>query len=180
MNIIGWIRVGDKAACGGVVLEGCPTDTSHGLPYSYQGAKMVCRKKCVIAGAYPTSTLMNGKKQVLHGMLTTGLCPLISTLNGIDGVENQSASPVESAFVPDTKGAWVGGSAPRQKEEIFDEQLMLVDPKGQPLSDIHHSLKSESGEEKAQSDSDGTTTRVTTQASEPLKFNVNWVDFDGQ
>jgi uncharacterized Zn-binding protein involved in type VI secretion len=180
MSIVGWVRVGDKAACGGVVLEGCPTKISHGRPFSYQGAKMVCRKKCVIAGAYSTSSLMGERKQVLHGMLTTGLCPLLSTLNGVDGVENQSESQIEAFFVPDSKGSWVGGSMPHQNETIFDEQLMLVDPSGMPLSDVHHSVHSELGEQKAQSGTDGTTARVTTKASEMLKFNVNWFNFDSQ
>ncbi|WP_175001202.1 hypothetical protein [Duganella vulcania] len=33
MNIIGWIREGDQAACGGKVAEGLTTCTGHGVPY---------------------------------------------------------------------------------------------------------------------------------------------------
>lgn len=44
MEIIGWIRQGDKAACGGTVVEGLKTCTSRGVPYTYQGAQVACQK----------------------------------------------------------------------------------------------------------------------------------------
>lgn len=89
MQIIGWIRVSDKAACGSAVAEGSSCEFSDGIGYSFQGARMACTKGCVIADGYPDSTLSNGKAQVLHGQLTSGGCPLISTLNGVDGVADE-------------------------------------------------------------------------------------------
>jgi uncharacterized Zn-binding protein involved in type VI secretion len=84
MRIIGWIREGDKAACGGTVVEGLATCTGRGVPYGYQGPRMACRKRCVIAEGFARATLVNGRGRVIHGMKTSGGCPLISTLNDLD------------------------------------------------------------------------------------------------
>jgi len=104
MNIIGWIREGDKAACGGKVAEGLNTCTSHGIPYSFQGARMACRKNCVIAEGFSRSTLANGRSQVIHGMKTSGGCQLNSTLNDIDGVGNESSEAIPLSFMQDHIG----------------------------------------------------------------------------
>lgn len=68
MKILGWIRYGDKAACGGTVIEGDQTCRSHGRAYAFQGARVACRKDCIIADGFPRSTLTNGRAQVIHGM----------------------------------------------------------------------------------------------------------------
>jgi len=94
MRIIGWIREGDKAACGGTVSEGSTEEFSDGIGYSFQGAHIACGGSCVIAEGYPTSTLSNGKAQVLHGQLTSGGCALLSTLNEVDGVANEDSRTV--------------------------------------------------------------------------------------
>lgn len=90
MKIIGWIRYGDKTACGGTVVEGLPNCTSHGRAISFQGARIACRKGCVIVEGFPRATLPNGRPRVIHGMVTSGGCPCYSTLNDIDGVGNES------------------------------------------------------------------------------------------
>jgi uncharacterized Zn-binding protein involved in type VI secretion len=82
----GWVRALDRADCGGTVAEGGPCDTSDGIEYTFQGARMSCRKNCTIADGYPESILSNGAAQVLDGQKTSGGCRLISTLNGVDGV----------------------------------------------------------------------------------------------
>ena len=71
MNIIGWIREGDKSACGGTVVEGLKTCTGRGVPYSFQGARVACRNNCVIAEGFARSTLANGRSRVIHGMKTS-------------------------------------------------------------------------------------------------------------
>lgn len=86
MEIRGWLRATDPANCGGTVAEGAPCDFSGGIRYAFQGARMACRKGCVIAEGYPHSLLSNGAAQVLDGQLTSRGCRLISTLNGVDGV----------------------------------------------------------------------------------------------
>jgi uncharacterized Zn-binding protein involved in type VI secretion len=107
MKIRGWIRFGDKAACGGTVIEASAAEISNGRGYAFQGARMACRKKgCVIAEGYPLSTLSNGRCQVLHGMVTSNNCPLESTLNDIDGIGNGGGEEIHAAFVPDRDGGW--------------------------------------------------------------------------
>jgi len=110
MKIIGWIREGDKAACGGAVVEGDHTCTSDGRAYSFQGARMACRKNCVIAEGWMTSTLTNGRAQVLHAMKTTGGCPLESTLNDRDGWSNEGGE-VPVKFFKNAAGQWTGITA---------------------------------------------------------------------
>lgn len=60
MKILGWIRVGDKAACGGTVAEGFERASYNGVPYSFQGAKISCPQTCVIAEACSIFKLPNG------------------------------------------------------------------------------------------------------------------------
>ena len=119
MNIIGWIRQGDKAACGGLVVEWLSTCTGHGVPYSYQGARMACRNSCVIAEGFDRSTLANGRHRVIHGMTTSGGCPLYSTLNDIDGVGNESGKAVPLSFAQGDNGEWVGDTFAEQTGKRF-------------------------------------------------------------
>jgi uncharacterized Zn-binding protein involved in type VI secretion len=57
MNIIGWVHFGDKAACGGKVAESLNTCTGRRVPYSFQGARMACRKNWVIIDGFSRSIL---------------------------------------------------------------------------------------------------------------------------
>lgn len=132
MDIIGWLRQGDKAACGGIVAEGDPFVTSMGRPYAFEGAKVACRKNCVIAEGYPFSTLMNGKPQVLHGMMTSGGCPLLSTLNDEDGVGNERGEVVPTRYFQNADGAWVGAHR-NPAEATFDEQAKLLAPRAEGM-----------------------------------------------
>lgn len=86
MKIRGWLRAGDSADCGGTVAEGSSRDTSGGIGYTFQGARMSCTQNCTIADGYPRSTLSNRAPQVLDGQRTSNGCRLISTLNDVDGV----------------------------------------------------------------------------------------------
>jgi uncharacterized Zn-binding protein involved in type VI secretion len=108
MKIVGWIRVGDTAACSGVVIEGDAATTSQGRPYAFQGARIDCRKNCTIAEGVAGCTLSNGRSQVIHGMNTSGGCPLLSTLNGVDGLGDGGGSDLPLRFVRDDEGAWAG------------------------------------------------------------------------
>lgn len=127
MEIIGYVRVGDEAACGGVVIEGDPICISDGRPYAFQGAKVTCAKNCVIAEGFIRSTLTNGRAQVIHGMKTSGGCPLLSTLNDRAGVSNVGGSPVPARFFVNADGHWTG-VAPAPDDESFDEQTKLQAP----------------------------------------------------
>ncbi|MCL1620494.1 PAAR domain-containing protein [Ralstonia pseudosolanacearum] len=77
MKLIGWIRHGDKAACGGTVIEGNLTTNSHGRSLAYVGAHMACPKGCVIVEGHPFVTF-DGKMTPHHGHRTSYGCPLIT------------------------------------------------------------------------------------------------------
>ena len=126
MKIIGWIRQGDKTACGGTVDEGLSIWTSHGRAISFQGARIACRKGCVIADGYQHATLPNGRKMVLHGMVTSGGCPCYSTLNDIHGVGNASGKAVAEKHVLNSNGEWEPVKEPALREDPYDERTQLV------------------------------------------------------
>ena len=130
MKILGWIRYGDQAACGGQVVEGCSTTESHGRRMAFYGARLACRKNCVIAEAHPNVTLPNGRNVPHHGHITTGGCPLISTLNDVHGWTNERGAEIPPAFVPDGEGGWKGIHPPPQEhDQIHDEYFILMDEK---------------------------------------------------
>lgn len=128
MKIIGWIRYGDKAACGGTVIEGDQTCLSHGRAYAFQGARMACRKNCIIAHGFPRSTLTNGRPQVIHGMKTSAGCPLQSTLNDIDGIGNASGETVAEKYYLNAEGDWAPLKEPERCAVPYDEQPKLDAP----------------------------------------------------
>jgi uncharacterized Zn-binding protein involved in type VI secretion len=131
MEIIGWIREGDRAACGGLVVEGDQSCISHGRPYSFQGAHLACKKKCSIAEGFVRCTLTNGRSAVIHGMKTSGGCPLLSTLNDIDGVSNEAGTTVPLSFVQDNSDDWVGDTFEEQTGKRF---LFADSETGEPLA----------------------------------------------
>lgn len=123
---LGWIRKGDKAACGGVVADGLPTVKSHGVEASFQGARMTCPKNCTIAEGLQQFTLPNGRKRSHHGHRTTGGCPLISTCNGVDGWGGGSTL-VPASFFQNADGQWVDVAAPTSAQPVLDEMPHLAD-----------------------------------------------------
>lgn len=52
MKILGFIRVGDKSACGGTVVEGDETAFSHGLAAAARGRERARRRRHRV-GLYP-------------------------------------------------------------------------------------------------------------------------------
>jgi uncharacterized Zn-binding protein involved in type VI secretion len=119
MEIIGWIRELDTASCGGVVSEGDQCFRSMGRPYAFQGARMACTAHCVIAEGYTQSTLTNRRSRVIHGMKTSGGCPLISSLNDRDGVRNGSGQAIPLSFALDENAAWIGDTFAEQVGKRF-------------------------------------------------------------
>lgn len=141
MKIIGWIRYGDKAACGGTVIEGDQTCISHGRAYAFEGARVACQKNCVIAHGFPRSTLSNGRAQVIHGMKTSAGCPLQSTLNEIDGVGNASGAAIPETFRHGPDGEWIAVYRSVKNEDCeYDQHLILEDQDGRPLEGIPYRL----------------------------------------
>jgi uncharacterized Zn-binding protein involved in type VI secretion len=137
MKIIGWIRYGDKTACGGTVIEGDQTCIGRGRAYAFQGARVACRKNCVIIEGFSCSTLSNGRSRVIHGMVTSGGCPCYSTLNDIDGVGNESGEAMPETFKPGQDGEWIPVYAPLKHEDCeYDQHVILVDQEGKPLEGV--------------------------------------------
>ena len=126
MSSLGWIRKGDKAACGGVVAEGLPHFNSHGVEASYQGARMACPKNCTIAEGLQQFTLPNGRQRPHHGHRTSSGCPLISTSNGVDGWGADGALEPAS-FFQNADGQWIEVAAPNSAQLVLDEMPHLVD-----------------------------------------------------
>jgi uncharacterized Zn-binding protein involved in type VI secretion len=137
MKIIGWVRQGDKTTCGGTVVEGEPSCTSDGIPYTYQGARIACQKNCVIVEGDASST-MHGRPQVLHGMRTSEGCACLSTLNDIDGVGAEYWESIRPIPIRGQSNQLSSAFTP--KEEVsyaYDEHFVLRDKiTGQPLTGV--------------------------------------------
>lgn len=166
MDIIGWIREGDQAACGGTVAQGDPHCMSMGKAYSFEGARMACPKNCVIAEGFARSTLPNGRSRVFHGMKTSGGCPLLSTLNDRDGVGNTGGPDVPIRFVQNEAGEWVGKS-----NEGYDQHFVLTDEQtGTPIADRYYRMTFNGKTIEGKTDTNGKTEKVT--ADDPAEVTI--------
>ncbi|WP_288393344.1 PAAR domain-containing protein [uncultured Herbaspirillum sp.] len=165
MKIIGWVRSGDKTACGGTVIEGDVTCISYGRPYAFEGARVSCHRYCVIANGYPLSTV-NGRAQVLHGMKTNGGCPIYSTLNGIDGVGDDSGTELPVRFVKDKFGDW----SPRMNDGYDQHFLVTDDVTGTPLAGRRYRMVFNGKTIEGQTDADGRTQRVS--SDDPAEVTI--------
>ena len=174
MKIVGWIRLDDKASCGGVVAEGSATEKSHGKGYAFQGAAMNCPSGCTIADAYPHARLENGKQRVTHGQCTSGGCSLISTLNNIDGIGNASGAVVADAFAQDAQGKLLSIFLPRSPELCeYDQHIVFTDEHGAPLDDVHYQLCDSRGALiKGVTGKDGRTEIMGGDRDETLSFMI--------
>jgi uncharacterized Zn-binding protein involved in type VI secretion len=180
MKIIGWIRVGDKMACGGTVVEGDPTCTSHGKPYAFQGARIACLKNCVIAEGFPSVTLPNGRSLVTHGMMSSGGCPCYSTLNDIDGVSNESGAPIPATYYQTDEGEWLPKFGPEYfTEDSPDERVRALDDKtGEPIPDLAYYIKAPDGTTyTGYTDAEGLCDRIRTY--QPAELTV-WFGDDAE
>ncbi|MES2742472.1 MAG: PAAR domain-containing protein [Pseudomonadota bacterium] len=169
MKIIGWIRHGDKAACGGTVVEGHPAMTSRGRQLTYYGAHMACKKNCVIVEACIRFTLPNGKSVPHHGHRTSGGCPLLSTLNDIHGLGNESAAQIPDSFV-EHQGQWV--------EKKFDMFFHVKHEKtGKVMGNMPYKITLDDGSEfKGVTDNNGDTEKVFSDSAQNAKIEVPYHD----
>jgi len=166
---LGWIRKGDKAACGGIVAEGLPNMRSHGVEASFQGARMNCRKNCTIAEGLPQFTLSNGRKRPLHGHRTTGGCPLISTCNGVDGWGGDG-NLAPASFFQNANGQWVEIAEPGLEHPVLDEMPQLVQ---QSIEGVPYFIQTADGRTIAgRTQADGLLPRVQSSHA----FEVYWGD----
>ena len=164
MRIIGYIRKDDVAACGGKVIEGDETTISWDRPLTYQGAQLNCSKRCVIKDGLETDTL-DGRQMVLHGMKTSGGCPLISTLNDLDGHGVEPGQEVPIRFVQEN-GQWVG-----KMNEGFDQQFVLTDEAtGDPLA--HREYRIECDGKIIEGTTDGEGKTKTIEMNDPANAKI--------
>lgn len=171
MKIIGWIREGDRAACDGLVIEGVKSCISHGRPFTFEGARLVCQKKCVIAEGFALRTLPNGHHAVIHGMKTSGGCPLLSTLNDRDGVHNDTVVPTSAGFIQNADGEWVGAPLATD-EKLYDEQTRLATPHAEGM---HYLIQTNDGRKfSGRVGADGLLPRVDTLSED--EYAVLWGD----
>jgi uncharacterized Zn-binding protein involved in type VI secretion len=172
MEIIGWIRQDDKAACGGVVVEGDPLFIGDGLPYTFEGARLSCKKNCVIAEGYAFSTLPNGRNQVIHGMKTSSGCPLLSTLNDLFGVGNESGAAVPTAYFHNAAGQWAAVQEPLPGALPYDEQIYL---RALPIEGLPYYLETMDGRRlSGRVGADGLLPRIDTYGED--EYTVLWGD----
>jgi uncharacterized Zn-binding protein involved in type VI secretion len=168
MEIIGWIREGDRAACGGTVVEGDQFTISDGRAYTFEGARMACPKNCVIAEGYAFSTLTNDRSQVIHGMKTSDGCPLISTLNDCDGVGNERGEDVPIRFVQDNAGEWVG-----KTNEGYDQHFVLTDQHTcVPLAHRYYRMTFNGKTVDGKTDANGRTAKVAADDPSEVKIEI--------
>ena len=172
MNIIGWIRQGDRAACGGTVAEGLSTCTGRGVPYSFQGARMACRNNCVITDGFSRSILANGRCRVTHGMKTSGGCPLYSTLNELDGVDNESGDVIAEKHFLNADGQWVPVKGRAPHEAPYDERPQLVTP---PIDGVPYYVETQDGRMfLGRAAADGLLPRIDTLGED--EYTLYWGD----
>jgi uncharacterized Zn-binding protein involved in type VI secretion len=172
MKIIGWIRKGDKTACGGAVAEGLPNWTSHGREIAFQGARIDCRKSCVIVDGYQHATLPNGRPMVLHGMMTSGGCPCYSTLNDVHGVGNASGEAIAEKHVLDIEGKWVPVKVSAPQKDTYDERPQLVAP---PIEGLPYYVETTDGRKfSGRTGTDGLLPRIDTHGED--EYAVYWGD----
>lgn len=137
MKTLGWIRIGDKAACGGTVAEGFEHTRFDGVPYSFQGAKMNCPQGCVIAEGASIFRLASGRLLPHHGHRTSGGCPLHSTLNDTCGYANSASDVVPNQYIPDGCGGWTACS----HDAPYDLSFLVRDEHtGHPLPHVPYRI----------------------------------------
>jgi uncharacterized Zn-binding protein involved in type VI secretion len=142
MKILGWIRVGDRAACGGIVTEGYDKISYDGIAYSHQDAKINCSQACVIVEAASFYRLPNGKAVPYHGHRTSGGCPLHSTINDLCGYATDDAEGVPTQYVSDGCGGW----KPCSHDSPFDLSFQIRNARtGQPMSNMSYRIELDDG-----------------------------------
>jgi uncharacterized Zn-binding protein involved in type VI secretion len=163
--ILGWLRVGDKAACGGAVAEGIPNNLSMGKPLTFLGAKIGCRGGCSIAEGHPAYT-DNGRPIPFHLHKSTRGCPIYSTLNGIDGWENGSDMPVPVRAVKNEEGEWI-----EKFNEGYDQHFHLTDEEtNAPLANRAYRMTCNGQVTEGKTDASGKTATIA--ADDPADVSV--------
>ena len=163
--ILGWIRFGDKAACGGTVCEGIPNNIRMGRPLAFVGAKIACKHGCIIATGLPNYR-DNGRSIPHHLHTSSRGCPIYSTLNGVDGWDNGNDSPIPLRVVKDENGEWI-----EKFNEGYDQHFVLTDEiTGEPLAHRFYRMTCNGNIVDGKTDANGKTKTIT--ADDPADVNI--------
>lgn len=174
MKIIGWIREGDKAACGGVVAEAHFSCMSYGRALSYEGAAIACRKNCHAISRGHRASLPNGREMLIHGDITTGGCPLISTINDIHGIDYEGGAAVPEEFFQSPASGWVAGPGTPTPLE-YDEQVQFSATGNAALIGLPYYVETLDGRTfSGRAGADGLLLRVGTYGAD--EYAVYWGD----
>jgi hypothetical protein len=126
----------------------------------------------VIAEGYAFSTLTNGCSQVIHGMRTSGGCPLYSTLNGVDGVADEGGEAIAEQHVLNADGHWVPVKKPAPDAHPHDERPQLVAP---PIRGVPYYIETLDGRTfSGRAEADGLLPRIDTRTED--EYTLYWGD----
>jgi uncharacterized Zn-binding protein involved in type VI secretion len=160
------IRLGDQTSHGGVVAEGFPDFMIHGKNVAGVGHKVTCPlcpgSHVIVAGAANVSAF--GKNIALEGMQTSCGAVLIPSQGTATVNVSSGAAGGDSA----AKGA---ASVAASVKPVFDEQFLLQDANGTPLSGVWYTAKLPTGDlVHGVTDDDGKTDRYTTESAQTIKI----------
>ena len=103
----------------------------------------------------------------LEGADITFACPGVFSVKGsLHGFDGGASVAADIDKLPDTR------------TKLFDESFTIRDPNGNAMSSIAYTIKSTDGKLTSLSEIDGTTTRVSTEAADKLKFDLRWYEID--
>lgn len=133
MAIGHYIRRGDKTTCGGVVLEGNPSFSMHGVPVARAGDAVSCGKDgqhYVIAGGFQHFMIGGSVAGTLDSVST---CPcrarLIHSLPSATYQSDRGSAQAERAATSSTSR-----SHPISTDRVFEKSFAITDSEtGRPL-----------------------------------------------
>lgn len=176
MKIIGWIRVGDKAACGAAVAEGYAGSRYNGVPFAFKGARMDCAQGCTIAEALDHFRLPNGQGVPHHGHRTSGGCPLHSSVNEKNGYRNSLGAEVPLQFVRNGEGGWAACTHGAPYDIVFE---VKEEQTGRPMADVPYRVVLDSGAVfDGRTDAQGRTSAVHSDSPEFATLKVPYYGDD--
>lgn len=166
------LKLGDKTAAGGVVLEGIDSCRHHGTPMTFIGAKIwcpACNSEGVIGwkGPHQKATLM-GKQQALEGDLCLCRCDPSPVLLAS---QNSAWHVFEAHELGENTAARksMTGTYPSR----YDEQYRLLDDAGRPRAGVRYRVFVGSAiVASGVTDSTGRTSRIVTDTRQGLRFDI--------
>ncbi|WP_433960846.1 PAAR domain-containing protein [Burkholderia pyrrocinia] len=167
--------MGDKTTAGGTVLDGEPNNTHHGVPTSYEGARIHC-PACNSEGHaqkvlpyWPMS--MFGKEAILDGDLCICKCNPPPTL---------IASQTDRFMTFESESRAVGGGAywstPSSNVTTHDQHFRIINSDGTPVVGLPFRIDVSGGETVTGTTSvDGLTKLVSSNSAKKvqLRFHID-------